>query len=71
MIKAFYQINCKQNICECLDKHQLPVTIAFYATIRLTMQFKFTVLPKFNVRVSVPGLNFVQDDFVTVRVTAA
>ncbi|CAC5405666.1 CD109 [Mytilus coruscus] len=35
------------------------------------IEVKEYVLPKFNVEVSVPGENFVQDDFVTVRVTAA
>ncbi|XP_071165262.1 CD109 antigen-like [Mytilus edulis] len=40
-------------------------------TKRVYIEVKEYVLPKFNVRVSVPGLNFVQDDFVTVRVTAA
>ncbi|VDI12904.1 Hypothetical predicted protein [Mytilus galloprovincialis] len=40
-------------------------------TKRIYIEVKEYVLPKFNVRVSVPGLNFVQDDFVTVRVTAA
>ncbi|XP_052104443.1 CD109 antigen-like isoform X2 [Mytilus californianus] len=35
------------------------------------IEVKEYVLPKFNVEVSVLGENFVQDDFVTVRVTAA
>ncbi|CAG2193401.1 CD109 [Mytilus edulis] len=34
------------------------------------IEVKEYVLPKFDVQVSVPGFNFVQDDFVTVRVSA-
>ncbi|XP_076095335.1 CD109 antigen-like [Mytilus galloprovincialis] len=34
------------------------------------IEVKEYVLPKFDVQVSVPGFSFVQDDFVTVRVSA-
>ena len=39
--------------------------------IQCKILYNVLVLPKFDVQVSVPGFNFVQDDFVTVRVSAA